>query len=87
MAATTQFPWELLSQIKDHPTMERLESACDTGLYYGARLAHHISEAKLDDECYAPSDKTFLLKCMTENGKNTLLLYSNLLLGTLEGIY
>ncbi|KAK0743019.1 hypothetical protein B0T18DRAFT_467953 [Schizothecium vesticola] len=77
MATKDNFPWENVSQVKDHSTMKRLESTCDMGGYYAAKLAHRIIEANLDDPSFDASEMTFLRKCLAEKatgaGKSTLL--------------
>jgi len=73
MATTDGFPWEDVSQVKDHPTMKRLESTCDMGGYYAAKLTHRIIEANLDDPSFVAAERTFLRKCLTEKGMNHML--------------
>jgi hypothetical protein len=77
MATTDRFPWEHVSQVKDHPTMERLESTCDIGCYYAAKSTHLIAKVGLDDDSFHTSERTFLRKSLTDNGMDHMLLYQN----------
>ncbi|KAK1836766.1 hypothetical protein QBC39DRAFT_366970 [Podospora conica] len=72
MAALTQFPWEsVVSEVKDHPTMEKLESTCDISRSFATKIAHLIGEADLNDKSFTSSENSFLSKCITDNDSLT----------------
>lgn len=70
MATPRQFPWELVSQVKDHRTMERLETAWDLSGYYAEMLTHLILQVNLDDPSFDPSERSFLRQCLADKGTN-----------------